>query len=1101
MNSSGIKRGLATTAIAALAITGVPAIANAEPLTADLTAGAVQLIQPTNISTNNDGQNTTYRLTALAGTSVTRVTFEYSLNGGASYTTIGSTGRNDDGAFGLEWNASGIAGAPAVTLRATGNVSGDLDFDTSTAVAANNNLATTNITDGSALGVFQSPYVEGDTGDNVIVSGTSSLEDGKPALSYFNDNAFVAGGTAESTTEGANPTSGTWSGVLDLDAYDFTATNNQLLVQAVEPVTQPTDPEAPAVPLASDDTEAFTLYRQTITTVTAETTDAGANSSEVTVTVLDQNGAPIAGARVFPSNEAVADSVESNVTDENGEVVFNQDGGTTYYYADATDDAGYQAGLGDKRSADVVVDQYVPVADAVEAESDNGNAFDFDEYNADNDITVQVQDQRGADFTGGSVVEYYWVLTPFNGDDPIRYPAANLPNSTAPAGTDGEAVVPLPTNGEIAGTYTLFAGTQANPTTGEGEVAISEVLEVKAGQAAIEFDGTSTDGRYAAAAGSDVAVSGSLTLEDGTGLAGRRINLTYNGTDAEFDPATGDNSTDIVVVTGANGGFSATLDDPAVEGNEDQATETGTIAATTVPTPEAFASEDDLDESDDADESENVGVVFAQGEAADGTTVEIVGDITEGDDDEEGTDEDGDLGVAGTAQSGAVQVSDENGADVANQAVTLTVDGDSFFTSGDNADSTPEEDELAGDLENLGQTITLVTNGQGIAEFSVSIQRSEEFDEDGEAEDIVTATVAGADASDTEDVNWTTEGPLNGGDVVIEFASDRFQQSGVLPLAPLTDDVAYDVTVTDQFDNPVGGEVVDIDVNGGATVVDEDGNDDGTEDEPTLEQVVTDFDDNVEFTVAPRGAGDVTPTGTWNAPVTTVENGSEPREEIEGDGPTVTFYAVDFANSTFTLSQQGADRVPVGSTVIMTYTAVDQNGEPIELDDVDFLRAGPGNAQDDTSGATNPTGEDGKVNYVFQGASEGVANVTAIGYIDGEVVPESQASDSVTFGDAVVQPPVREKIRAKLSANNNGAKADRLQVTTGKAIAEGAVVKFFRIKSNGAEVQVGRAVLDANGMVKKNVRDTNGKKFSRYVAKVQQTIDTKFDRSNITRVR
>ncbi len=112
MNSSGIKRGLATTAIAALAITGVPAIANAAPLTAGIDATNVILAQPTNISSNNDGQNSTYRLTALAGTSVTRVTFEYSLDGGDTYQAIGSVGRNDDGAFGLEWNASGIAGAP-----------------------------------------------------------------------------------------------------------------------------------------------------------------------------------------------------------------------------------------------------------------------------------------------------------------------------------------------------------------------------------------------------------------------------------------------------------------------------------------------------------------------------------------------------------------------------------------------------------------------------------------------------------------------------------------------------------------------------------------------------------------------------------------------------------------------------------------------------------------------------------------------------------------------------------------------------------------------------------------------------------------------------
>ncbi len=171
---------------------------------------------------------------------------------------------------------------------------------------------------------------------------------------------------------------------------------------------QAVEPTVADAPLASDDTEAFTLYRQTITTVTAVAETAGANASEVTVTVLDQNGEPIAGARVLPSNDNAEFAGEAEFTDAQGQVTFNQAGGTTYYYADATAAEGYQAGLGDKRSADVVVDQYVPVADAVEAESDNGNAFDFDEYNASNDITVQVQDQRGADFAGGSTVEYYW---------------------------------------------------------------------------------------------------------------------------------------------------------------------------------------------------------------------------------------------------------------------------------------------------------------------------------------------------------------------------------------------------------------------------------------------------------------------------------------------------------------------------------------------------------------------------------------------------------------------------------------------------------------------------------------------------------------------
>ncbi|WP_228942413.1 Ig-like domain-containing protein [Nocardioides sp. Leaf374] len=1093
MNSSGIKRGLATTAIAALAITGVPAIANAEPLTADLANTAVDLVEPGNISANNDGTNNTYRLTALGGTNVTSVTFSYTLDNTVDepvFTPIATVNRNDNGVFSYEWNPSGIAGADNVVIRADGQFTAANinDIDESAPVEVNNNLATTNITEGDALGVFQSPYEARPYGNPVIVKGTSSDPESLPTLSFLDGSLaegseFVQGEQLVESTLAADDTdaeSGAWAGVLDITGYDFTASNNQILVQAAD---------------ATNDTEAFALYRQTITTVTAEAGDANADGAEVTVTVLDQNGAPIAGARVLPSNATGVGAAE--FTDANGEATFDQAGGTVYYYADATDAFGYSAAVGDKRSADVVVEEYVPAADALEAESDNGAIFDYDEYDAD-DITVQIVDQRGAELEGDQTVEYYWEFTSFDGESD-RFPAADAEEETeeVPA-TNGLATIELPTfededGNRLEGTYTLFAGAVADPTTGEGAVPVSEVLEVQAGQAVITFDGTTNDGRIAGSAGGQVTIAGSLALDngDGPGLPARPVDLSYNADglgDAVFDRATGVDTANIRVTTNANGEFSAVLDDPAAEIG-DQATETGTVTADTAAYTESRAV-DTTPETNDAGAINTVDVVFAQGEAAEGTTVEIGGEIAEGDD--EDTDVDGEPGTPGTAQQGEVLVLDEDENPVANQVVTLTVDGDTFFTSGDEEDATPAEGDETGELESLGQSITVVTDEDGVASFLVAIERSEDFDDDGEAEDTVTATVAGADASDTEDVNWSSTAPLNGGDVVITLSDDRFQQSGVLPLAPTTDNVAYDVTATDQFGNPVDDVEVAIEVEG-----------DGVSNNSS---VTTDLvDGNAEFFVFPTAAGDVTPVGTWvDAPSSVIDedgNVDDAPVDIEGEGPTVTFYEVDFANSTFTLSQQGADRVPVGSTVIMTYTAIDQNGEPIELQDVDFLRAGPGDVQDDTSGATNPTGEDGQVNYVFQGATEGVANVTAIGYIGGEVIPESQASDSVTFGDPIVEPPVREKIRAKLSANNNGAKADRLQVTTGKAIAEGAVVKFFRIKANGDQVQVGRAVLGADGSVKKNVKDTNGKRFSRYVAKVQQTVDTKFAKSNVTRVR
>ncbi len=47
-----------------------------------------------------------------------------------------------------------------------------------------------------------------------------------------------------------------------------------------------------------------------------------------------------------------------------------------------------------------------------------------------------------------------------------------------------------------------------------------------------------------------------------------------------------------------------------------------------------------------------------------------------------------------------------------------------------------------------------------------------------------------------------------------------------------------------------------------------------------------------------------------------------------------------------TLTASGTDPRPVGTTVTMTYTAIDQNGEPIDGYEVDFFRAGPDDTND-----------------------------------------------------------------------------------------------------------------------------------------------------------
>ena len=1113
MNSSGIKRGLAGSAITALAITGLPFLAtsaSAQPGQAFESGGddAVTLIQPTtaNVSAQNDGSDSTVRLSASGGADVTSVSFYYTLNNAAPV-LIGTATRNDNGFFGLEWTPTGIAGA-TVELFVVSNgavaadISGLVDQD-GKQVAINNNADAVEVTDGESIGVFQAPYDNGVAAQQLIFSGTASpgsdpTEFAASWLTSTSDAGDDADNTDDATDQRTPNYAGdalidiqnttprnapatapeTFTGILDLAGYPYPG-EDDIFVHVVNGEDQ------------TDGGEGYDLYTQTITEVTAEADrtnvsgEEGAEDATVTVTVTDQNERPIAGARVVSSNASVT-APDVAFTDSNGEASFEQSGGTAYYYADATNNSGYQANFGDKRSDDVTVTEFLPAEDSLVANSENGDAFDLDEVDGD-DFTVQITDQNDGDFIeAGRVVNYYWVLTPFDGKPSTeRFPATG--SSEATTDLNGEANIVFPTTAtDPEGTYELFAELEEN-ALGQGGIDNSKVLTVKAGEAEVEFDGSDP---LAGEAGGSIDVSGELVLDDGTGLPGREVQLDYTGDDAAFDQETGGDDETIVLTTDENGSFSATLDDVAATGDNSQETERGTIEATTNPV------EDEGDDQDDPDATGEVDVIFSQGDAPEDSTVVIGGDIAS----------DNQLGKPGVAVDGTVKVTSPDGDDagttrdnVANQIVTLTVDGNSFFTDGPEDDTAGEE---AGDLTDRGQEIQVVTDENGVAEFSVGVEGSDEFNDDGLAEDVVTATIN--TDTDTEDVDYSSSDPLNGGDVLIEFAADRFQESSVLPLAPVTDDVAYDVKVTDQFGNLVGGEDVTITADGGAEVVEGDG-------DAVQAPVEADFDAAPEFFLSSDDETDSTPTGTWmtdeslyaaeGAVVTT-----EDTDTVTGDGPTAEFYEVDFANSTYSLSQSGEETQPVGSTVIMTYTATDQNGEPIEFD-VSFFRSGPGGQGDgNPTGETRATGEDGQVSYVFAGTEEGEATVTAIGYIDDEVVPESQVSDTVTFGkDGGTTPPPPAIVEAIISADSNGPKKDvvRFQVDDE---AEGATVKLFKIRGKKSEgnkrlVQVREDIVPEGGTLTFKVADRNGNKKTRFIAKVSATENSQKAKSNTQKPR
>ncbi len=282
---------------------------------------------------------------------------------------------------------------------------------------------------------------------------------------------------------------------------------------------------------ASEDTEAFALYQQTITTVNAVAGSPPpvAPQVPVTVTVLDQNQRPIAGARVASSTGRHA------AHERSGSGHLHPDRRLGLLLRRRHRATGYQANLGDKRSNDVALGQYVPVASSLDADSSNGAAFDFNEYDAD-DITVQVKDQQGIDFGGQQRCSTTSPSPPSTAPPPRA--ASRHGHRHTVTDANGSADIPLPTVTE-GGTFTLFAGVAANPNTGNGAVPVSNVLTFKAGDATLDF--TNAD-PASAPAGGEIVVSGTLLLEDGTALAGRPIDLSTRldrGGNAGFNQATG----------------------------------------------------------------------------------------------------------------------------------------------------------------------------------------------------------------------------------------------------------------------------------------------------------------------------------------------------------------------------------------------------------------------------------------------------------------------------------------------------------------------------------------------------------------------------------
>lgn len=1014
-----------------------------------------------------DGTDTTIRLEAGAATGIESLTFAYSTDG-TTFTTIATVGRNDNGAFSYEWTSPFPVGATGVTLRANGTNAGGTPFTAIrtgvTVDRAGGTNATVNLSSGDQLGYFAQAYQAPNDATLVRAAGTTSATSGSVAVARFDGTGAAVGSTpAPVIPSGGAANTGTFKVPLAIDGYPFAAPGgtDQLVVGASRD---------------TDDVESYQLYPQRIlggqVNAVADRNRVNGNAT-VTVTVLDSRGAPIVGAQVYQApSGGTAVTGAPQYTDADGRATFAQGMGSFYYFANAANDTTFNTPQ-DVRSGDVVVASYTPMPTTITATSADGQIFDFDEY-ATGDVVAHVKDQEGQPYgytsNPSGQIDYYWVLTPFDGAPAtVRYPASGT--DAAAVDPDGDAVIAFPTAGSReGGTYQLFAGLS---TTSGGlfptrtvVLAPSQVLSVKAGEAKVDYAAASPE---QVLAGTSVVVQGRFVLEDGvSGLPGRTLGLRYQrggesgGTAGDaylVVPGGGPNTLGAPATTDSSGAFTATIKDPA---ESPQPAETGGTLDVSVPMPNQDATTND--------HGVDFLVSLSSGTLSLDPTTPL--DSTHG-------------ATPGRPVDGRVVVKNADGTPLANQPVALSLDH-GFFTpyAATTADLTPDPAPAngadAGSYKSLGPSITVRTDNAGAARFTAAIGRDGGFDDDGTVQAQLTATAGRLTRS--EPIDWTSSDPLNGGSLTLAPAPAALQDSSILPRAPLDDQVRLNVRVTDQFGNTVGGENVTL-------------SDDTATGSVTPTTVVSDFIDDVDATASSTAVQVQNITASWTTETSTYQSLLLGPPSVVTGSETLTgryavnWYEVDYDSSTYTLVHDTADRVRAGTAVKVSYQAIDQFGEPISNLYVQILRSGPGTEGSSQAAAQGLLGQDGRLDYTFMGGHSGAALISTmvhIGSDSGTRLPSAERTDRVDFVD-------KATIHPAITARNAGSHgADRVSVRASRA--DGAVVRLYVVRSDGnhhtTATLIRTAHLDGRGMKTWTIPDTRPRSKTRYGAVVDETGDT-----------
>ncbi len=402
-----------------------------------------------------------------------------------------------------------------------------------------------------------------------------------------------------------------------------------------------------------------------------------------------------------------------------------------------------------------------------------------------------------------------------------------------------------------------------------------------------------------------------------------------------------------------------------------------------------------------------------------------------------------DEGKPGTNTTGGLTVTVPDGPDagtapdpVGGVPVTLTVDGSAYFTNGGLADR--------------GQTITVFTDVNGRADYTISIGSSPEFNDDGLAIDTVTAR---AGNTDTTPYRTNTADPVTAGSVQVVPNEALSSASTDLPDAKVGDIVYFDVYTLDGFGNRVGDETVSVTDNtgnAGFQVCADGPQSQGQECEvpdPDENQTQSDFEADGDFFAFAQAPVMQRLTGTWNY-------GAQSRS----DSYTINWTDGSIANSTVTIDQSPDGDQPVGTTVTETVTAMDSAGNPIQGAQVTFRRQGP-SGQDDTF--VTQTDNAGEATYTFVGTAPGTANIVAT-VTDG--TSTKTVSDSVTFTAEAVEKPV-----VTITSSPEG------EVRTGSSVTETITAKDDEGNNlPGLAVRVTRQGPDGQSDTFNTVTDSNG---------------------------